>query len=142
MGRTIFGALAVMLLLAAGCGRNKDAEKVQMGPEETVEEFCRAVAGCEFDKAVSLCDTLTMKEYIERYAGAWETMARRDSGAAAVAAASLAGSDFIVEETSRDGDRRTVTYTITAGEGLQKKKTATVRKEEGAWKVERITDSL
>ena len=142
MGRMIYGALTALLLMAAGCGeRNGGSTDVALGPEETVEAFCRAVAGCDFEKAMSLCDTTAMKGYIGQYARAWDMMARKDSGATAIAAASLADAEFIVEDMARDGDKRTVTYTIAAGKGM-KKKTAVVRKEEGAWKVEKITDSL
>lgn len=143
MGRMIYGALTVLLLMAAGCGeRNSGSTDVALGPEETVEAFCRAVAGSDFEKAMSLCDTTTMKGYIRQYAQAWDMMARTDSGATAIAAASLADAEFIVEDIARDGDKRTVTYTIAAGKDMNKKKTAVVRKEEGAWKVEKITDSL
>lgn len=135
------GALAVAVLLAAGCGGKKEKTDV-MGPEETVEAFVRAVAGGEFCEAMSLCDTLTMKKYIDDYAQAWDMLVRKDSGAVAIAAAVLAEADFRTEDVVKDGDRRKVTYTLDAGEGKNKKKTATVRKEEGVWIVEEITDSL
>ncbi|MBQ3607400.1 MAG: DUF4878 domain-containing protein [Bacteroidales bacterium] len=135
------GALAVAVLLAAGCGGKKEKTDA-MGPEETVEAFVRAVTGGEFCEAMSLCDTLTMKKYIRDYAQAWDMLVRKDSGAVAIAAAVLAEADFRTEDVVKDGDRRKVTYTLDAGEGKNKKKTATVRKEEGVWIVEEITDSL
>ena len=133
---------AIAIILAAGCGGKQEKKAVPMGPEDTVEMFCRALAGGDFETAMSLCDTLTMKGYIDRYADVWDLLTRQDSGATAIAAASLAEADFTVDGITRDGDRRTVTYTIAAGEGMDKKKIATVRKEEGEWKVEKITDSL
>ena len=143
MGRKIFGALAVLLLMAEGCAeRSGGRTEVTLGPEETVEAFCRAVAGLDFEKAMSLCDTTAMNGYIRQYVQAWDMMARKDSGATAIAAASLAGAEFTVEDMAREGDRRMITYTIAAGKDMSKKKTAVVRKEEGAWKVEKITDSL
>ena len=143
MGRMIYGAVTVLLIMAAGCGeRNSGSTDVALGPEETVEAFCRAVAGSDFEKAMSLCDTTTMKGYIGQYAQAGDMMARKDSGATAIAAASLANAEFIVEDMTRDGDKRMIIYTIAAGKDMNKKKTAVVRKEEGAWKVEKITDSL
>lgn len=135
------GALAVAVLLTAGCGGKKEKKDV-MGPEETVEAFVRAVAGGEFSEAMSFCDTLTMKKYISDYAQAWDVLVRKDSGAVAIAAAVLAEADFRTEDVVKDGDQRKVTYTLDAGEGKNKKKTATVRKEEGVWIVEEITDSL
>ena len=47
---------------------------------------------------------------------------------------------FTVDDIVRDGENRHVHYTICAGEGMSKKKTATVKKIEGVWKVEEITD--
>ena len=135
------GALAVAVLLAVGCGGKKDKKDV-LGPEETVEAFVRAVAGGEFCEAMSFCDTLTMKKYISDYAQAWDMLVRKDSSAAVIAAVSLTEAKFLTEEVVKDGDRRKVTYTLDAGEGKNKKKTATVRKEEGVWIVEEITDSL
>ena len=133
--------IMAVILLTAGCGERKEKAAV-MGPEETVEAFCSAVAGGHFEEAMSLCDTLTMKGYIERYSQAWNMLTKKDSGATAIAAASLAEADMIIENVSKDGDMRIVTFTIAAGEGMNKKKTATVRKDEGVWKVEKITDSL
>lgn len=130
------------LMLVAGCGEKKEKkeqEQVQ-GPAETVEAFCRAVAAGDFGKAKELCDTVAMKGYIETYMEAMETMAISDSGAVAIAAATLAEGQFTVDDMTRDGDSRQVSYTIGAGDGMNKKKTATVRKTEGVWKVEEITD--
>ena len=134
-------AVTVMMLAAAGCGEKKTEKKVPMGPEETVEAFVRAVTAGEFETAMSLCDTMTMKEYIDRYAQAWDMLAKKDSGATAIAAGSMADAELAVEDIAKNEDKRIVTYSLTVGDRT-KKKTATVKKEEGAWKVERITDSL
>ena len=138
MNHRIFITIALTLMLA-GCG-NRQAETVNLGPEETVEAFCRAIAGGEFDEAKEFCDTATMTGYIARYAEALEAQARRDSGAVAIAAAELAKTEFTVEDIVKDGEFRHVHYTISAGEGMNKKKTATVKKTEEGWKVEDITD--
>ena len=129
-----------MLVMAAGCGGRQD-KKAEMGPAETVEAFVRAVTAGEFDEAMSLCDTLTMKEYVDRYAGAWDMLTRKDSSATAIAAGIMADFEFAVEDIAKNDDSRLVTYTVTAG-GKTKTKTATVKKDEGVWKVEEITDSL
>ena len=127
--------------MVAGCGSGEKAG-AEMGPEETVEAFCRAVAGGEFDKAKMLCDTVAMNGYIERYAAELAAQARRDSGAVAIAAAELAKAVFTVDDIVRDGESRQVYYTLSAGDGMDRKKTATVKKTEGVWKVEEITDRL
>lgn len=140
MKHKIFITIAAMLMMA-GCGERKE-ETVNLGPEETVEAFCRAVAGGEFEKAKTLCDTVAMNGYIERYSEALTMQARKDSGAVAIAAAELAKTVFTVDDIVRDGENRHVHYTICAGEGMNKKKTATVKRTEGVWKVEEITDRI
>ncbi len=135
--------IMAVMLMAAGCGGRKNEKNATvMGPEETLEAFCRTLSGGEFEEAMSFCDTMAMKGYIERYAQAWNMMAKKDSGATAIAAATLADAEIIVEDIAKEGDKRTITYIIAAGEGMKKKKTATVGKVEGVWKVEKITDSL
>lgn len=141
INRFIVSAMTTaVMLMAAGCGGGKEKKAEVTGPAETVEAFCRAVAAGEFEKAKELCDTVAMKGYIDTYAEEMETMARRDSGAVAIAAATLAAGRFTVDDMTRDGDSRQIFYTIDAGDGMSKKKTATVRKTEGVWKVEEITD--
>jgi hypothetical protein len=129
-----------ILIIAVGCGGRQE-KKPEMGPAETVEAFIRAVTAGEFDEAMSLCDTLTMKEYVDRYAGAWDMLAKKDSSATAIAAGVMADIEFSVEDIVKDDDSRLVTYTVTAS-GQTKRKTATVKKDEGVWKVEEITDRL
>ena len=140
----VAAAMVVVTLVVAGCGggqEKKGAEKrAEMGPEGTVEAFCRAVAGGDFAAAKALCDTVAMNWYLERYAEALDAQVHRDSGAVAIAAAELAKTVFTVDDIVRDGESRHVHYTICAGEGMSKKKTATVKKIEGVWKVEEITD--
>lgn len=140
MNKVMAAAVVGVMLMAAGCGGGKEKKTEVTGPAETVEAFCRAVAAGEFEKAKELCDSVAMKGYIDTYAEEMETMARRDSGAVAIAAATLAAGRFTVDDMTRDGDSRQIFYTIDAGDGMSKKKTATVRKTEGVWKVEEITD--
>ena len=128
-----------MLVMAAGCGGRQD-KKAEMGPAETVEAFVRAVTAGEFDEAMSLCDTTAMKGYIETYAQAWLMQAKADSSATAIAGAVLSEADITVEDVVREGEKRHILYIMDAGNGLKKEKKATVKKEEGVWKVEQITD--
>lgn len=133
--------IGAMVLMAAGCGERKQAEMV-LGPEETVVEFFRAVAGGDAQTAMSLCDTVTMESYVDSYVSALDAMVRKDSSATAIAAAALAGAEIRIEGNVKEGDTRLITYTVETVDGLTKKKTATVKKEGREWKVERITDSL
>ena len=140
MRRKVLGAMAAIILTVAGCGGGNEKKAGEaMGPEETVEAFCRAVARGDFAAAMTLCDTTAMSPYIRKYAEAWDMLAKKDSGATAIAGAILSEAEFVFEKTVKDGDSRTMTYTI-GKDGMTKRKTATVKKEEGVWKVERITD--
>ena len=135
--------VAICICMAAGCGGSEEKKSaVQMGPEETVEAFCRTMAAGGFEDAMALCDTMTMKEYIESYTKAWDMQVKADSSAAAIAAAMLSEADFKVEDIAREGEKRHILYIMDAGNGLKKEKNATVRKEEGVWKVEQITDRI
>ena len=135
MRRGIFGIMVAVVMIA-GCGGGK---QTVMGPEETVEAFCRAVSVGKFDEAMSLCDTMTMKKYIDTYAQAWDVLEKKDSNTLAIAAASLAEAEFMIEDIIKEGDRRHVFFRLTFN-GEEKQKLAITRKEEGAWKVETIID--
>jgi len=131
-------AVVTVMMMAAGCGQRN--ESVEMGPGETVEAFCKALAGGDLEAARELCDTVTMNGYIRDYAGALDMQMQADSCVAVLAAGMLAQAEFAVDEVAKEGDRRIVHYTVKVAEDMTKKKTAKVRKEEGAWKVEEITD--
>ena len=128
-----------MLVILTGC-KGAEKEKV-MGPEQTVEAFCRAVTAGEWAEAEALCDTLSMREYLDSYKEAWETLHKADSCAMAIAKGILAGTVMSVDDIRKEDDRRIISYTLTA-DGNRKARKAVVRKEEGAWRVERISDVL
>lgn len=130
-------ALAVMMA-AVGCGQRSGS--VEMGPEETVETFCRALAAGEFDEARALCDTVAMNGYITDYAEALDMHMKVDSSVATIAAGMISRAEITVDEVVKDGNGRLVHYSVSLSEKETKAKTAKVRKEEGAWKVEAITD--
>lgn len=132
--------IAAIVLMAAGCGERKPKEKVS-GPEETVAEFFRAVAGGDAETAMSLCDTASMKSYVDAYVSALNAMSKKDSSSTAIAASTLVNAEIKIDSNVKEGESRLITYTVEAVDGLAKKKTATVKKEGGVWKVERITDS-
>lgn len=121
----------------AGCkGREKS---VEMGPVETVETFCKATAAGQWDEAEALCDTENMKEYIMNLKQAWEQNRKKDEGATKVARSIMEGTTVTVNGTQKDENRRVVTYTLET-DGLSKTKKAVLEKEEGAWRVSRVTE--
>ena len=128
------------MVMAAGCGGNNAEEKKAMGPEAAVETFCRAVAAGDFETADELCDTVSMKGYLDEWRKVWNDLQKEDSSALAIASSMLSGAEIEVIRTERNGEKRTVLYRIEA-EGNSKTRTATVKNEEGEWKVEEISDA-
>lgn len=140
MKNRIIAILSIAAVMTAGCGGRQTEKETEMGPEEVLSSFCRAIAGGEFDSAAQLCDTLTMKEYISSYSQAWDMLKKENGDGVSVAGGILASAEISIEEISKDANKRIIDYTIKAGDNLVKKKKATVKKEEGEWKVEEITD--
>ena len=139
MGNKIFiAALIGICTLMHGC-RDAEEEKA-MGPEASVETFCRAVAAGDFETAGGLCDTVSMKGYLDEWRKVWNDLQKEDSSALAIASSMLSGAEIEVIRTERNGEKRTVLYRIEA-EGNSKTRTATVKNEEGEWKVEEISDA-
>ena len=128
--------IAAML---SGCRGGEQGEQVS-GPEAVVEAFCRAVAAGDFETAGGLCDTVSMKGYLDEWRKVWNDLQKEDSSALAIASSMLSGAEIEVIRTERYGEKRTVLYRIEA-EGNSKTRTATVKNEEGEWKVEEISDA-
>mgnify|MGYP003300511355 CR=1 FL=1 len=51
----------VSAVVLAGCAEKKNAE---LEPEETLDKFYERLCAGEINEAMSLCDTLAMKDYI------------------------------------------------------------------------------
>lgn len=132
--------LIAAAVIACSCSQTGKQEKA-LGPEETVEAFCKAMACGDFTVARELCDTVSMASYIGACQERWDNMARMDSALVDIAAALLSTAQIEIKETVRDGECRKVFYTIDATMGMKKEKVATVKKEEGAWRVGTISDA-
>lgn len=138
--KKIFIAFFISIAAITGCGRSEKGK--EMGPAETVEAFCKALVSGEYDEAFSFCDSLQMQSYINNIRTAFGEAARRDSSAAAIAASILKEADIEIGETAKEQDKRLVNYAIVINEELRKDKVATMKKEEGEWKIEAITDRV
>ena len=138
--KNTFIAILVSLTVLAGCTGSRKAK--EMGPAETVEAFCSALISGEYDEAFSFCDSLQMQSYIDNIRAAFNEAARRDSSAAAIAASILKEAQVEIDEISKEQDKRMVNYTIIINEDLKKEKIASMKKEEGEWKIEAITDRV
>jgi len=138
MKHYIFILLAAVI--AVSCG-GRGSETQPLGPEDTVEAFNRAITAGDFEAARFLCDTVSMKDYLESYMEAWDIICREDSSALAIASSILSGAVMEITDVKKADDRRIVSYTLEA-DGHIKERSATVRKEGETWKVERITDRI
>ena len=125
-------------LLISGTGKTEGSGPIR--PEEVTEAFCRAVASGDMKTACTLCDIISMKEYMDACRSTWEEAMKQDSTAAAIAKGIMDAMEFRTDDVSKDGNISIVSYTIRTPEGQCKSKEARLRKEEGAWIVERITD--
>ena len=133
----LFNALMLAVMLS-GC-RGVEQKGQVMGPEAVAEAFYRAVAAGDMEQAEALCDTVSMKGYLDAWKASWSELAEKDSCALRIAGGILSESAFTVVNVEKEGDRRSVTYTLEA-DGQNKSRKAVLKKEEGEWRVERMTD--
>lgn len=135
-----YALAAVTVLCVIACGDSKGS-KGEMSPEAVVETFNKAIASGDFDKAAGLCDTVAMNAYLESYISAWKEMQEKDSSVLAIASSILSEAALTIEGTEKTDAGRAVYYRIEA-EGKSKRKMAALKKEEGEWRVETITDII
>ena len=133
----LYAVVAAMVCLVGCWGGQKSAE---MGPVETVEAFCKAVSAGQWDEAEALCDSLSMKDYIDVQKQTWARLEKEDEGAMKVAKSIMESTRVTVDDMHKADDKRIVTYTLET-DGLSKTNKAILRKEEGAWRVEAITEA-
>ena len=132
-GITLKAVIVLILLVAVGC---KNSTSIEMGPADVVDAFNRAITGGDFNQARQLCDTASMKDYLESYQEAWEVIQAEDSSALSIASSILEKAVIDIEDIQKEGEKRIVLYTLEA-DGHSKTRKATVKKEEGAWRVEK-----
>ena len=130
-------ALIGICTLMHGCRDAK--EKKGMEPEEVAEQFCRAVAGGEFEQAWALCDTVAMRDYLNEQEASWNMLEQVDSSAFSIASEMLRNIDFTVEDIVKEGEERHL-FTSIGFNGSNKGKLIILKKEEGEWKVSQIAD--
>ena len=139
----IAGAVIAVVAFGLAAITGKDsAKKGEMGPEAVVEAFNRAVTAGDWSVAEGLCNTVSMKDYLESHQEAWETLQKEDSTALQIAASLLSGAVLKFGKVEKDEDGRAVHYTLEA-DGHRKERKAIVKKNgEGEWKIENITDAI
>ena len=131
--RRLLIALAVSTLIM-GCQQNGE---VKLGPDVTLEAFYKSLCAGEFEQAESLCEIPAMAEYVNGFRSEWE---KNDSAIRTIASAILSEVSIEITDTEQSSQNRTIFYKMTTTDGQSKEKIATLRKEEGAWKITAITD--
>ena len=131
--RRLLIALAVSTLIM-GCQQNGETK---LGPDGTLEAFYTNLCAGEFEQAESLCDIPAMEEYVNGFRSEWE---KNDSAIRAIASAILTDISIEITDSKQNGQNRTIFYKLTTTDGQSKEKIATMKKEEGEWKVTAITD--
>lgn len=137
-GGVVVGAVLAIVLVTARSG--KESTDQHMGPEEVIKAFNMAITSGDFDTACSLCDTVSMQDYLNSYHEAWNILQQEDSSILAIASALLSDGVLQINRTEKDADARYIHYTLEA-DGHSKTRRAKLEKEEGEWKVKEITDS-
>lgn len=132
----IIGVIAAVLIW-----KDNGSKESEMGPEAVVEAFSRAVASGDFEKAAELCDAVSMTAYMNSYQEAWESLHKKDSCVLGIASSILSDAQIKIEDTEKKDGQRIVRYTIETA-GHTKTKTATLKKGEKGWIVEKITDAI
>ena len=131
--RRLLIAMAASVFIM-GCQQNGENK---LGPDDTLESFYRNLCSGAFEQAENLCDILSMEEYVNGFRLAWE---KNDSTIRTVASAILADVSIEIADTEQSGQNRTIFYKMTAADGQSKEKIATLKNEEGAWKITAIID--
>ena len=98
------GIFVAITLMAVGCGGAREQE---MGPGETVQAFCKAVAEGNLAAAEELCDMQTMAEYMSAVSDTWNNA---DSSVAGIVPVILAEMQVEIDNITKNENGRTVFY--------------------------------
>lgn len=129
------------VLLAGFSGCTAGRQNASGGPEETVQAFYAALAEGQFETAYGLCDTLLMQDYLRSYVSEWEKMAlKADTCACAIACSMMADMEVSVISAERTENKTEVRFRLEKKGHSPKGKKAVLRKEEGEWKIETVTE--
>ena len=112
-------------------------EKTDNGASEALQAFYKTICSGKFAEAEALCHEQSMEGYINAFRSAWE---QKDSALVAIASDQLAEMTINITHQQANAQNTTIFYELHTADGLSKEKVATLRKEEGEWKIEVITD--
>jgi hypothetical protein len=135
------GVLAIAAVVAVMFlpGEEKVDGTVKAGPEAVVIEFTEAMKAGDFEKAQKFCDLGTMKEYLDAYMQKWETKSLKDSASFASTVRILEQTVIEIDEVDMQDGVCFIDYTLRMDKNTRKCR-ASLKKEEGEWRVTEITD--
>lgn len=110
-------------------------------PEDILKEFMSAMKAGDFEKAYELCDTASMKEYLNEYMEIWEVKSLKDSTAFSSTVEILAGISVEIDKFEEKDGECLVHYTLQMDSNTRKCQ-AKMKKEEGEWKIAEITNGI
>lgn len=120
-------------------GKDNDTPS-HTGPEVIVRDFTEAMKTGDFEKARSLCDTSAMKEYLDAYIGNWTTKSLKDSAAFSSTVRILSETTIEIDNVEDKDGVCFIDYTLGL-DGNTRKCHASLKKEEGEWKITGITSA-
>ena len=134
-------AIALVVVLTIAFRGDSSGPAKAEGPAQVVEAFNRAITAGDFEQAANLCDTISMKSYIESHKQAWHSINKEDSTVLSIAADILSGTVIDIEDILTEDGKKVVLYALET-DGHSKSRQARLKKEEGEWRIESITDRI
>lgn len=128
--------LILTLFAAVSCFSGKKEEK---GPQDVVVEFNKALLSGNLSAAQALCDSSGMCDYLRTYSKALHMVDAEDSSLVDLTSSILSESQVRIISSSRQDKELCVIYVLETLAGNKQKK-AMLGKEEGEWKILKLTD--
>ena len=128
--------MTLTLFAAVSCFSGK---KEDLGPEAVVVAFNKAILSGDLNAARALCDSAGMCDYLQTCSKALHLVDAEDSSLVNLTSAILSESEVRIVSTSRQDKELCVIYVLETLAGNKQKK-AILGKEEGEWKILKLTD--
>lgn len=129
-------AAAVFFLIPS----SSESDKAVMPPSaNTLNEFYNAITSGRFEDAEKLCVETVMSDYINGIQKKWS---REDTTITSMTADILSGVKVTVTNTEGNEQTSTIYYSLGLEGKDAQEKIATLKNEEGEWKIESITDKV
>lgn len=148
--RTKYVIIMGLALLACGVGvlltHSNEGNADELSAEETkaesvLERFIYALRDGDFETASSMCDTTSLQDYLDAYKQGWEKQSMKDSADFAAIRSIIANTTMSTDKMEELDGVCIIDYTLSMDDQT-KRCQATVKKEEGEWKVAAITNEI